>query len=712
MDEALWRALQPLRSVACWLMVGAHPDDEWNGFLAWLRFGRGVRTVYACATRGEGGQNALGPARGRLLGALRSREMELAAREIGLAVRWLGAGPGHGFDDPVFDFGFSKSGEDTLRRWGAERLLERMVRLIRAEQPDALSPTFLDVPGQHGHHRAITRTMLEAAGLAADPAFLPDLAPWRVAKVYLPAFSGAGASYDDEVPPPPETVRVDLGETFLGVSWAQLGERSRAFHASQGMGRALPDGKRPFPLHLASGVPDAALPMDGLPHSLADLAGTLPDGADSRAIAAAGRAIDAALDAFPDGIRVADALHHALGLLAGISCPGPVARRIAHKRRELAAASALALGIGADAAVPPLRAGGPARVDITVRGAAVAIPRLPARWADGIPADAPPFGTLRDGYDPFGGTEPVGATLRWTHAGIAAALECDPAEPVTLAPAQDVTVFPRLAMRRAASATPVRVTVSGAATPSYDAPTVPGRLDLPSAGARLSSAHGIAIVEQATAAILRAPVAIDARARVGVVAGEADETLGWLREMDIAAEPADVSADLSSFDVLVVGVLAFGQVPALRANAGRIAAWTQAGGSLVTLYHRPGDGLVAPLPLRIGSPSFRWRVTDPAAPVAMSAHPLLAWPNRIGEEDWRGWVRERGLYFAAEWDPAYVPLLSLSDAGEAPLLGGLLAAPVGRGRHAHVALALHHQLSALVPGAFRLLANLVARPSA
>ncbi len=723
MDEALWRALQPLRSVACWLMTGAHPDDEWNGFLAWLRYGRGVRTVYACATRGEGGQNALGPERGRLLGALRSREMERAAREIGLAVRWIGAGPANGFDDPVFDFGFSKSGEDTLRRWGAERLLARIVRLIRAERPDALSPTFLDVPGQHGHHRAVTRTTLAAAELAADPAFLPALAPWRVAKVYLPAFSGAGASYDDEVPPPPETIRVDLGATFLGASWARIGERSRAFHASQGMGRDLPDGPRPFPLHLAAGMPDAALPMDGVPHSLADLAGTLPAGPAGRAIGEAGEAIAEAIAAFPARDGAAAALHRALGVLAGLPpCPPHVAQRIARKRRELAEAAAMALGIGADIAVPPLRAGDPAQATIAARGPANVVARMPAGWADRIPADMPPFGTLRDGYDPLHASEPIGATLRWTHAGVPATLERDPAEPVTLAPAREVAVSPPLVMRREGSAAPVRLALAGAAPPAswpvvdrgadgVAIAPVPGRCDLPAAGARLSSAHGVAIVEPATAAILRAPVAIDAGARVGVVAGEADETLGWVRQMDIAAERADPAADLSRFDVLLVGMLAFGQVPALRQRADAVAAWTRTGGSLVTLYHRPGDGLAAPLPLRIGSPSFRWRVTDPAAPVRMLAadHQLLAAPNRIGAADWEGWMRERGLYFAAEWDPAYVPLLAMSDEGEAPLLGGLLAAPVGHGRHVHVALALHHQLSALVPGAFRLLANLVAR---
>jgi LmbE family N-acetylglucosaminyl deacetylase len=730
-DQALWRALQPLRSVACWLMTGAHPDDEWNGFLAWLRYGSGVRTVYACATRGEGGQNALGPERGRLLGALRSREMELAAREIGLSVRWIGAGPASGFDDPVVDFGFSKSAEDTLRRWGAARLLARLVRVIRAERPDALSPTFLDVPGQHGHHRAVTRMTLEAAELAADPDFLPDLPTWRVAHIYLPAFSGAGGSYDDEMPPPPETMRVDLGAWCapLVASWAQLGERSRAFHASQGMGRDLPDGPRPFPLHLAAGPSDAAAPLSGVPHSLSDLAGTLPTGVASRALAAAGAAIDEALAGFPERQGIAAALHRALGLLDRLpSCPPDIAARIGQKRRELAAVAAQALGIGADIALAPLRAGEPARLSVTVHGPATAVARLPPGWAAGIPADAAPFGTLRDGFDPLGGSEPAGATLRWTHAGTAAALELDPPAPVALAPAREASVAPRAVVRREESRTPVVLALAGAEPPpawpvvargpaGLEIAPVPGRLDLPAAGARLARLGAVAIVEPATAAILRASVAIDGAARVGVIAGEADETLGWLRQLDIAAEPVDPAAPgaLSGFDVLLIGVFAFGQVPALSARRDAIAAWTRSGGSLVTLYHRPGDGWdggrTPPLPLRIGAPSIRWRVSDPAAPVRVLApdHRLLAWPNRMAETDWDGWVRERGLYFAAEWDPAYVPLLSMSDPGEVPLRGALLAAPVGSGRHVHVALALHHQLSALVPGAFRLLANLVAR---
>ncbi len=749
-DAGLWRALQPLRSVCCFLMTGAHPDDEWNGFLAWLGLGLGVRTIYACSTRGEGGQNALGPERGRALGALRSREMEQAAAVLGLAVRWLGAWAGRGDDDPVFDFGFSKSAEDTLARWGEARLLARLVRLIRSERPDAISPTFLDVPGQHGHHRAMTRCTLRAAALAADPGFPgDDLPPWRVAQVYLPAFSGGGGSYDDELPPPPATVCVDLGArcASLGRSWAQLGEVSRAFHASQGMGRDLPDGPRPFPLHLLSGRGDQAAPMDGLPHRLGDLADLLPAAA-ARPVRAAEAAIAEALAAFPARAAVADALHAALAALDAVDLPPDAdpARRLALKRRQIGRAAALALRLPDHLAVTPvpLRAGRSARLGWTpAAGASVSL-RVPPGWtvspaAPGearidIPADAAPIDTLRDGWDPLGGHDPIGATLRWTHAGIAGSHQIDAAAPAALAPASEVTVSPRAVVRPEDGTAPVLLELRGAPPPP-DWPARPhdggmveilaplGRLDLPPAGTSLVLGHAphvgaFARLEPAGTSVLRAGIRRDAGSRVGVVAGAVDTTLGWLRQLGLAAEAVDDATlqegDLGRFTTLLVGIFGFGQRPALAAARARIMDWVAAGGVLVTLYHRPGDGwdpdATPPRRLVIGRPSVRWRVTQPDAPVQVLQpdHPILRHPNRIGPADWDGWVRERGLYFASDWDPAYRPLLALSDPNEAPLRGALLTAEVGRGRHVHVALALHHQFAALVPGAFRLLANLVA----
>jgi hypothetical protein len=204
--------------------------------------------------------------------------------------------------------------------------------------------------------------------------------------------------------------------------------------------------------------------------------------------------------------------------------------------------------------------------------------------------------------------------------------------------------------------------------------------------------------------------------RSGYVGGGSDRVGLWLGRMGADVTELDAQAlagDLDQFDTIVVGIFAFGTRPDLAAATERLRRFVEAGGHLLTLYHRPADGwdpeTTPPRPLTIGSPSLRWRTTDPAAPVTLLApqHPLLAGPNTITEADFAGWDKERGLYFASAWDPAYVPLLAMSDAGEAPLTGALVSAVIGKGRHTHTSLVLHHQLDRLVPGAFRLLANLV-----
>jgi hypothetical protein len=103
-------------------------------------------------------------------------------------------------------------------------------------------------------------------------------------------------------------------------------------------------------------------------------------------------------------------------------------------------------------------------------------------------------------------------------------------------------------------------------------------------------------------------------------------------------------------------------------------------------------------------------VTDEAAPVTPvdSANAVLHHPNDIGPEDWKGWVQDRGLYFAHTWDSTYAAPLEMHDPGEAPLRGGLLVARVGKGTYVYTGLAFFRELPAGVPGAYRLFANLLA----
>jgi len=99
---------------------------------------------------------------------------------------------------------------------------------------------------------------------------------------------------------------------------------------------------------------------------------------------------------------------------------------------------------------------------------------------------------------------------------------------------------------------------------------------------------------------------------------------------------------------------------------------------------------------------------DAPVTVRQPAHPLLTSPNRIGPDDWAGWVQERATYMPSTIDSRYASLLRMNDPEEPANDGALLAAPLGKGRYVYVTLALFRQLPAGVPGAARLLANLVA----
>ncbi len=762
----LWNALLPLKSVASFMMTGAHPDDEASGLLARLAKGDGARVIYVCATRGQGGQNALGPESGNALAAIRSREMEEAARILDMELHWLD----RGFGDPLADFGFAKTAEATLAVWGEERLLDRLVRAIRTARPDVICPTFLDVPGQHGHHRAVKRATLQAFELAADPRAFPEhmaegLVPWSTGKLYLPAYSGAGSAYDDAEPPPPGTIAVDIGghDETLGASYARIGEWSRACHASQEMGRASDAPPAPVALHLLTSrvpTPNAeASVFDGLPRRLGDLNDGLP------ALKRADAAIDQAFAAFPDFDGVAAGVHAALaaigeaernlnGLHAGAA--GDLDHRLQLKRRQLARASRIALSLVPRLEIPELVVlGEPMEVRMTVfRGG----PRIAVAAENDIlrftPEARRPFGS---GFDPLEPASAVSALLRYKAGGTTVEQTVVPSTPPMLVPPLALDPQPERQVVRAGTNETATLSVSAhnhgtrridttlrligedeASAPlhldpgeiaevAFALPALPVGLHRMSVNAD-GVAHGRVCmhayehightnwIEPAAVRILVADVALPERVRIGYVDGGGDRVADWLVQLGLDVTPLDAdhfgSDDLRRFDTIIIGVRAFGQRPDLAAARSRLHAFVRQGGHLVTQYHRPWDGwdpeATPPARLEIGQPSVRWRVCDPGAPVGVLApdHPLLTYPNRIGPDDWQGWRKERGLYFASAWDKAYEPLLALSDPGEAPLAGALLSARIGAGRHTHVSLSLAHQMDELVPGGFRLFANL------
>jgi LmbE family N-acetylglucosaminyl deacetylase len=198
--------------------------------------------------------------------------------------------------------------------------------------------------------------------------------------------------------------------------------------------------------------------------------------------------------------------------------------------------------------------------------------------------------------------------------------------------------------------------------------------------------------------------------RIGYVMGtgdlvpEAIKGLGVAPHLLTAAELT--TGDLSAWNVIVIGIRAYSARPELTAAQPRLDEFVRLGGTLIVQYQ--SANFPAPLPLSMGR--MPERVVDEAAPVKLlaPAHPLLTWPNAITAADFDGWVEERGHSFLDSWDPGYTALTETADPGQDPQRGGLLVTHPGKGTYIYVAYALYRQLPELVPGSYRLLANLLS----
>jgi hypothetical protein len=122
---------------------------------------------------------------------------------------------------------------------------------------------------------------------------------------------------------------------------------------------------------------------------------------------------------------------------------------------------------------------------------------------------------------------------------------------------------------------------------------------------------------------------------------------------------------------------------------------------------------IGPVRAKIGPYNFditRTRVTDENAVVTVLKpdHPVLNFPNKINSDDFKGWIQERSIYHAANWDPHFETIFSMHDKGEAPDEGSLIIAKYGKGYFTYTGLVFYRELPAGVPGAYRLMANLIA----
>jgi LmbE family N-acetylglucosaminyl deacetylase len=207
---------------------------------------------------------------------------------------------------------------------------------------------------------------------------------------------------------------------------------------------------------------------------------------------------------------------------------------------------------------------------------------------------------------------------------------------------------------------------------------------------------------------------VGAPMRVAYIAGVGDNSAPALEQLGLNVtmlDPAQLpTADLRGYSAIVVGPRAYEASAALVANNGRLLEYARNGGTLVVQYgqyemQRPG---MMPYPVTINRPHDRVTVENVPVTLIDSSATVLRGPNRITSRDFDGWNQDRSLYMPRTFDPAYTPVLEMSDPGEPPNRGALLVAPLGRGTYVYTTLAFFRQLPNGVPGAARLFVNLLS----
>jgi LmbE family N-acetylglucosaminyl deacetylase len=827
------RALDKLSTHKRLLVIAAHPDDEDTSLLTLVSRGMGGEAAYLALSRGEGGQNLIGPELGPGLGLIRSREL-LAAR---------GIDGGRQFFTRAYDFGYTLSLDETQKLWPKEVTVEDAVRVIRRFKPQVIVSIFPGVPHpNHGQHQAAGVTAFAAFPLAGDAQALPQLnaeglTPWTPQALYTAAWFNREAA----------TVTLPIGvvDPFTGRSIFQLAMASRGMHRSQDMGRVLDLGPRDTAVTWVQGGAgkEGKDLFSGIDTRLSAVAATIPDPGRRDRVAAELTAVQTAAEKAHQALRpdrledsvpaFLEMVKHLRAAQAVLDHPAaeerPAADLIAEKLQVAQIGLAAAAGIGYDAftdaeavipgqtfkvqaalwssgaaaiqgagvtLVPSRDWGGEPTAGAPKEVAAGALatwdlqPSVPAAAAPTVPyfLRKPLNGSLYDWSDappevrgePFQ-PAPLVARFDLTVNGVPIVLEHEVVHrhgdqavgevrrPLRIVPPLEVAVAENLLVWPASRREPrhLQITVtSHAATalqgrveasvegggkwpavqplpftlePGEDqtldlavappAPLAPGRYNLRVAGVLDGDGRrfdlAVPVIDYphirptprpapAAVAISAADIKLPPLQRVGYVRGASDRVPEFLRQAGVpltllgAADLAE--GDLSRYDAVIIGSRAYETDETLRHANHRLLDYVRNGGLVIVQYQQYPfiEGKFAPLSLDIARPHDR--ITDETAvPTLLDpASPVFHTPNEIGPDDWKGWVQERGLYFAHTWDPAFKPLLAFSDPGGQPQQGGLLVAPVGKGVYVYTGLAFFRQLPAGVPGGYRLFANLLA----
>ncbi|NML63730.1 LmbE family protein [Hymenobacter sp. RP-2-7] len=820
-SSEILQGLKKLDTLGSVMYIAAHPDDENTRLLAYLANERHLETSYLSLTRGDGGQDLIGPELREQLGVIRTQEL-LAARRIDGAKQ---------FFTRANDFGFSKTSQEALSVWDHQQVLSDAVWIIRQQRPDVLITRFPPDPrAGHGHHQASAIIAAEAFDAAGDPKRFPEqlkyVQVWQPKRLYWNTgsfFVKPGENMDGYL-------KLDAGgyNPLLGQSYGEIAAHSRSQHRSQGFGAAAQRGEAIEYFQFVKGTPAKTDLFEGIDQTW----NRVPGGA------AIGKMVEDVIrkyDASNPSASVAG-LEKVFQGLASLMTVDKDHFWIQKKLQEESVLMQACAGVYAEATVsePALASGGEAlvtydiinRSGLPIRLEQVRLSRAhfkgdattitlddeapDSKQAITLGAGKHATGTLPlKGFtnalisQPYWLREPgsVGmyklsepesdylrgqpendpvatATFRYAvgekrFKSITVPVQYKHTDPVLGELYEPLVVVPPVLVNIPAAqayvfadqqAKPVPVTlragaagVSGslalqvpagwqaepAAAPfsfkSKDEEQTVTFMLRPLGGAAegkselravatvggQSYSRGIQTIKyphiptqtlfpEASAPLVRLRVARGHTQTIGYLMGAGDQVPEALRQLGYAVTLLNPATDLTPerlarYDAVVLGVRAYNTVEQLKTQQPALLRYVENGGTLLVQYVvNRGTVLpeIGPYPLTLSNN----RITVENTPVTFlkPSVPLLSAPNQLTPADFAtGWVQEQGLYYPSAWDAHYQPVIASHDPGEAEQQSAILVAPYGKGRYIYTGLALFRQLPAGVPGAYRVLANLV-----
>lgn len=800
----IYHQIQKLNFLGSVLYIAAHPDDENTRLISYLSNDKKARTAYLSLTRGDGGQNLIGPELRELLGVIRTQEL-IEARKID---------GGEQFFSRANDFGFSKNPTETLQIWDKNQVLSDVVWAIRKFQPDIIINRFDHrSPGTtHGHHTASAMLSMEAFDLANDSNQFPNqlqyVTPWQPKRVFFNTswwFYGSKEKF--EAADKTNLINLKIGSYYasLGKSNQEIAALSRSRHQSQGFGSTGTRGEEDEYIEFLKGeMPkDKTNLFEGIDTTWNRIKG-------GKAIGDILYAVEKNFD-FKNPAASVPELVKAYSLIENLEDKHWKFVKLEEIKKIIAACTGLYLEAVTD--VQEITPGSTLKVkweainrsDIVMQLEGIgAVPvykhedeqkirPLPnnVSLTETITLDLPNNFDLTNAYwlNQTGtngmyrvdNQEEIGLPdiIRYAKVGFWININnvtipyernvvykynddvkgevyqpLDIVPLVTSSVAEKVYIFnsdrsktvsvkikagkdnvngnAKLEVPQSWKVTPTEIpftidkkgqetVVVFTVTPSSEASeisiksviTVGDReFDKEKIDINYSHIYKQMVLKTAEAKAIRVKIKTK-NEKIAYIMGAGDEVPKSLTQMgyEVAVlKPEDITTErLQNFDVVITGIRAYNVVNSLAYKQRLLLDFVQNGKTMIVQYNTLDDLVtkdMSPFPIKLS----RDRVTEENAEVRFLApnHPVLNYPNKITADDFKGWKQEQGLYYPSEWDANFTPILSANDQGEKPKNGALLVAKYGKGNYVYTGLSFFRELPEGVPGAFRLLANIIA----